>query len=132
LPANQIGCKYRQLIVLVIRPAVFDCHILAFDKAGLAEALPECIDAIGVQIVGCRWTEKSDHRHRRLLRTRGARPNNRRGRHAGKKRDKLASFHGLPARAEDCAIYVWQNNVLKRGLCHVSQCATCVGQISVA
>ena len=34
LAANQIGRQRQQPIVLSIRPAVFDRHVLAFDEAG--------------------------------------------------------------------------------------------------
>jgi hypothetical protein len=42
LAAYQIGCEVGQLIVLVLRPAILDRHILAFDVAGFTNALPEC------------------------------------------------------------------------------------------
>ena len=39
LTANQIGRQRRQAIVLTLRPAVFDRHVLALDIAGLLQAL---------------------------------------------------------------------------------------------
>jgi hypothetical protein len=52
---------------LVLRPAILDRHVLAFDVAGFTSALPECGQK--VRIIGRRQTaEKPDHRHHRLLR----------------------------------------------------------------
>jgi hypothetical protein len=39
--ADEFGCKRRQPINLVLRPAVFDCDILALDIAGFLQALEE-------------------------------------------------------------------------------------------
>ena len=40
-PANQFGRQRRQPIELTFRPTVLDRHVLAFDVAGLLEALAE-------------------------------------------------------------------------------------------
>jgi hypothetical protein len=40
--AYQIGCEIGQSVVLVLRPAILDRHILALDVAGFTNALPEC------------------------------------------------------------------------------------------
>src|SRR5262245_280422 len=40
--AYQIGCEVGQSIVLLLRPAVFDRHVLALDIASFADALREC------------------------------------------------------------------------------------------
>jgi hypothetical protein len=42
LTAYQIACEVGQSVVLVLRPAILNRHILAFDVAGFADALPEC------------------------------------------------------------------------------------------
>ena len=39
LALNQISRQRRQPIVLAARPAVFDRHVLAFDKSGFVQAL---------------------------------------------------------------------------------------------
>jgi DNA methylase len=44
LTLHQVICQFRQAIVLAIRPAIFDCDVLAFDIAGLFEALPKGTD----------------------------------------------------------------------------------------
>jgi hypothetical protein len=41
LALNQIGCHGWQSIVLTFSPAVYNCHVPALDKAGLAQALEE-------------------------------------------------------------------------------------------
>src|SRR5262245_40757074 len=99
LTAYQIGCEVGQPVVLVLRPAILDHDILALDVAGFANALPEC-GQIACTISKRRAAEKSDHRHRRLLRARRKRP---RGRAAGDQRDELPPLnagHGdfLPCR----------------------------------
>jgi hypothetical protein len=88
LTANQIGSQLRQSIVLAVRPSEFDCHVAAFDKAGLAKALAERTHALPG---GVRWcsVEEPDHRQRRLLSARRKRPRNCR---AGDKRDELTPF----------------------------------------
>src|SRR5262249_42713827 len=73
-----------------------DRHVLAFDKADIAQALaksgePTCE---GFWRTG---VKKSDHRHRRLLRVRGERP--RRRYSATKKCDELAPFHSMTSLA---------------------------------
>src|SRR5262245_52136429 len=42
LTAYQIGCEVGQSIILVLRPAILNRYILAFDVAAFADALPEC------------------------------------------------------------------------------------------
>jgi hypothetical protein len=77
LTAYQVGCEVGQSIILVLRPAILDRHILALDVAGFADALPEC----GHQTCSVgrrRAAQEPDHRHRRLLRTRCERPRRRR------------------------------------------------------
>src|SRR5262249_17479126 len=58
---------------LSIRPAEFDRHVLLFDMASFAQPFAECRHPFGVRL---RRTEvqKSDHWHRRLLRSRSKRP----------------------------------------------------------
>src|SRR6516165_10166578 len=84
---DQIGRQRGQLIVLV-RPAKFDCDILAFSEPCCIEA-PAKSDHDGRDWPG-RCTEESDHWHRWLLRARRERP---RGCRAAEQRDEGAPFH---------------------------------------
>src|SRR5262245_17164530 len=100
LTAYQIGCEVGQSVVLVLRPAIFDHHILALDIAGFTNALLEWRQ-IPCTISKRRATEESDHRCRSLLCPR----RNRSRRRAADQRDELATFqlielHSSPPRAE--------------------------------
>ncbi len=89
LTAYQIGCEVGQSVVLVLRPAILDRHILALDVAGFTNALPECGQkacAIGKR----RNAEETDHRRCRLLPSRRQRP---RDCCAAEQRDELAPPH---------------------------------------
>jgi hypothetical protein len=39
--ADEIGCERWQPIVLIFRPAIFDCDVLALDIASFLQALEE-------------------------------------------------------------------------------------------
>ena len=56
-----------QTIVLALGPTVQDRHVFAFDVASLFQALVKCTQPVreGIRRSAA---EKSDHRHRRLLR----------------------------------------------------------------
>src|SRR6516164_6121582 len=88
LTAYQIGCEVGQSVVLVLRPAILDRHILALDVAGFTDAMPECGQI--ARTIGRRAAEEPDHWHRRLLRARRERPSSRQ---AAEKRDELAAPH---------------------------------------
>src|SRR5262249_39526061 len=96
LAPNQFTCQWRQLIKLILGPAVFDCDILALTKAAVLKPLTKCAEQMRVR--GGRCTVKdSDHRHGRLLRTRRKRPPNRR---TAEQCDESAPSHvehGLPS-----------------------------------
>jgi hypothetical protein len=77
LTAYQIGCQVGQSIILVLRPAILDRHILALDVAGFTNALPECGHET-CSVGGRRAAEESNHWHRCLLRARPERPRRRR------------------------------------------------------
>src|SRR5262245_17827688 len=94
LPAYQIGCEVGQYVVLVLRPAILDHDILALDVAGFAEALAECRQ-IACTIDRRRAAEKSDHRHRWLLRVRRQRPRRR----TAEQRDERAAPHSITSSA---------------------------------
>src|SRR5205814_6662771 len=87
--ANQVSREARKSIVLTLRPAVFDHDVLTFEMTGCTKASAECLNK------RCEWSgrcavEKTDHRHRRLLRARRERPRRRR---TAEQRDELAAFH---------------------------------------
>src|SRR6516162_4239711 len=94
LTAYQIGCEVGQYVVLVLRPAILDYNILALDVAGFANALAEC-GQITCTISKRRAAEKSNHRHRGLLRPRRERPRCR----TAEKRDELAPVHSITSSA---------------------------------
>src|SRR5262249_27075748 len=73
---DQIADQSRQSLVATFRPAVFDEHILPVDVAGFAEALVEQRGEMGKRDLRSA-IEKSDHRYRRLLRSRRERPGSR-------------------------------------------------------
>ena len=58
LSANQFGRQRRQSIDLILRPAVFDRHVLALDIAGVFEALAKSAQPVRepVRRCGCRGT----------------------------------------------------------------------------
>src|SRR5262245_4910002 len=95
LTAYQIGCEVGQYVLLVLRPAILDHDILALDVAGFANALPEC-GQIACTISKRRAAEKSDHRHRRLLRASRERP---RGGRAADQRQEFAPLHSITSSA---------------------------------
>jgi hypothetical protein len=101
LTAYQIGCEVGQYVVLVLRPAILDRHILALDVAGFANALLEW-GQIPCTISKRRATEESDHRCRSLLCPRRNRP---RCRRAAQSQDELATFHRADPKPEDHAEY---------------------------
>src|SRR5262245_47631168 len=97
-------------IDLTVSPAVFERDVLAFDVSGLLEALMKSAQIIREGLKRCR-VQKSNHRHRRLLRDRLHRPRRR----AAEQRDELAAFqliesHSIPS-SLDCRISNWQRSV---------------------
>jgi hypothetical protein len=85
---NEIGRHRRQAIIVALRPAVFDCHVLALDIAGFFQPLTKCGQHRPIP-VRRRAIEESDHRHRRRLRTR----REWRGCRAAEKREEFAPSH---------------------------------------
>src|SRR5262249_21874791 len=93
LTANQIGRKLWQSIVLILRPTLFDRHVLALDKSGFLEALAERGHQVGP--IGKRSAvEETDHRH--CLGPRGERPG---GNRAAEQRDERAALHSITSSA---------------------------------
>jgi hypothetical protein len=100
LTTNQLSRHCWQPVVLPVRPAVFDRHILALDIAGFLQALTEgrhigCVPARRCAV------EESDHWHRRLLRPRRERPRRR----AAKPCDELPPPHQSCLRAAKRSAY---------------------------
>src|SRR5215468_3183731 len=94
LTAYQVSCEVGQSIILILRPAILDRHILAFDVPAFADALPECGHKT-CSVGGRRAAEEPDYRHRRLLRARRQRPRHR----APDQRDELAALHSITSSA---------------------------------
>jgi hypothetical protein len=91
-PANQFGHQHRQPIIPTLCKAIFDHHTLTLYEACFLEALAER-GYEGRRVGGRRAAEKSDYRHRRLLRTRRERPRRRRSSHPC---NEIASSHCGP------------------------------------
>ena len=92
---DQFFRKLRQAIVLPFSPAVLDDHVLPLDKAGIPEAVAEPTQTV-LQPLWRSLVEKSEHRHRLLLRARPTRPC---GCRPAEQRDEFASFHGITSSA---------------------------------
>src|SRR5258708_4198759 len=73
---DEFGGEPRQSVIMTFRPAVFDRHVLADNKTGLAESLAKG-GSNGLRFTGRSAAEISDDRHGRLLRTCGERPGRR-------------------------------------------------------
>jgi hypothetical protein len=71
--ADEVDHERGQAIVLAAQPVVLDDHVLAPDVAGFAEAFRErgCMARGAIERP---TADKADHRHRRLLCARRARP----------------------------------------------------------
>ncbi len=82
--ANQLGSNHLQSIVLTVRPAEFDCHVLAFDEAGCFQAVAERSDKVR-KWRGRGAAHEPDDRYRFLC-VRDNWPRNR----AAEERDELA------------------------------------------
>ena len=65
---QQIGHKRRITIMVALRRAEFNCHILALDITGFLEAGMKSRDLLAVRLHT--GNHESNHRHRRLLRAR--------------------------------------------------------------
>jgi hypothetical protein len=89
--ANQIGRQRRQLFQMIVGPAVFDRHVMAFHEAGFAQPLPKRTHQIR-EHVGRPAAEEPDHRRRPLLRAHQERP---RGCRATHEMDKIAALHAI-------------------------------------
>src|SRR5262249_41171431 len=88
LTADQVGRQFRQSIVVITRPTIFERDVAALDKAGFVEGLAERIDKV---LVGIRRSaaEMSDYRHDPKLAASEQRP----GRSNAEPCDELPSNH---------------------------------------
>src|SRR6476619_4489749 len=73
---DQIRRHFWQTIEYMVRPTIFDRHVLALEIAGFTQTFAERLDEI------CAWLRRpsgeiTDHRHRWLLRPRRERPRHR-------------------------------------------------------
>jgi hypothetical protein len=84
LAIHQIGRERGQLIVLVVREAVFDRDIAAFDEACLIEPAAECFGQIRTLVLR-QARQVADHRNGRLLGARRYRPGRGTAQHAEKR-----------------------------------------------
>jgi hypothetical protein len=69
LAANEIDRQCQKVIVLALRPAIFDRYVLSLNVADFLEAP---LNGTQTESIGFwrPWGKESDHRHRRLLRSR--------------------------------------------------------------
>src|SRR5262245_41769027 len=101
LPADEIGRQSRYPIWLIVRPAILDSDVLVLNESGVVETLPERIKNV-FEPRSRRRPEKSDHRHRRLLRAGRKRPRRRR---AAKRGDEVApGAHSITSSARASSV----------------------------
>ena len=96
--AYEIGRQFRQAIIMVVRPSVFDSDVAAFNITGFVQAFAECCHEMCVQL-GRTGAEKSDHWHR-VLRARCQRHRRR----ATECRDEVPTPH-VPPKAQGGSAY---------------------------
>jgi hypothetical protein len=90
--AYQIGCHFRQSVVVPLRPPDLDLDVLVRDVAGCAQTLPKRGQPARVRL-GPTNIHEPDHRHRRLLRAQLEGPS---GSRAANEGNKLPSSHRPP------------------------------------
>src|SRR5262249_30328979 len=88
--ANEIGRQCRKSIELAIGPAELDHDVLTLHEADFIQAAAEP-SQLACHLLFGHIAETSDHRHRRLLRTRRERPSRRTAEHC----NEVAAPHGL-------------------------------------
>jgi mRNA-degrading endonuclease RelE of RelBE toxin-antitoxin system len=92
---DQVSREPRQSVVLALRPAKLNRHVLTVDVTRLIQTFAKADDSTGIS-VGRPATEESDHRNRRLLSAHFERPHARR---AGEYRNELAPSHSITSSA---------------------------------
>src|SRR5262249_40597623 len=90
LTLDEFRREARQPIELIVRPTIFDRHVLALDKSFFLQTLLECRHEMHERC-GRRATKKANYRYRRLLRPCRDRPR----RHAAEQCDELAAPHSI-------------------------------------
>ena len=90
LPAYQISREARQLIELIVRPAILNRDVLAFNKPGFAQPVTKCCHKMGERSCRCA-AQEADYRHRWLLCSGSKRPCCGRAYHY----DELPPFHAV-------------------------------------
>jgi hypothetical protein len=88
LPFDQVGSECGQPIKLTLRPAEFDRHVAAFDKASFVQASANCGHVFGIGRRR-RWRSQDANNRHQLLSARCERPCGR----ASEKGDELAALH---------------------------------------
>jgi hypothetical protein len=76
LTLNQLGSQRRQSIVLAVRPAILELHVLAVDVAGFVQPLAKRTQLVLIPN-GRRAPEVTDNGHTDLLRARDKRKSRR-------------------------------------------------------
>src|SRR5262249_41813295 len=99
LSAHQFTGQRRQPIILTVRPAVFDCDVLALDMARLLQPLSKRAQTLPVVLERC-GAEEADHRECRLLRARRKRPRRR----TAEQRDEFAPLHSITSSARASSV----------------------------
>src|SRR4029453_746367 len=94
-PADEISGQCSELVVISLRPAVFDQHIAAFNKTSVIQPLSNDCEQ---ECIGRPRTaaQDTDNRKLLLLRMRRQRPRHRR---AADQRDELAALHSITSSA---------------------------------
>src|SRR5262245_36470780 len=113
LPANQVGRQLWKPVILALRPAVDDRHILALNVADLLQTSAPGVQTVPDHVLRS-GVEKPDHRHRWLLRPHRERPH---GRRPAEQRDELAASyveHGLPSWNPLCQLTAGSGCLWKR------------------
>src|SRR5262249_18119083 len=90
LTLDEFRREARQPIKLIVRPTIFDRHVLALDKSFFLQTFLECRHEMHERC-GRRATKKANYRYRRLLRPRRDRPRRR----TAEQRDERAAPHSI-------------------------------------
>ena len=91
---NEVGGQGGQLIKPALRPAIFDRNALSVHEAGFTQSLAES-GHTRRRKVRCETAEKSDHRHRLLLRAQCAWD----GHSAGQREQQFTTVHSMTSSA---------------------------------
>src|SRR5262249_62245571 len=84
---------------MALQPVILDQDVSALDISRFAQRGTKCCNTAG-KGTGCPTMNKSDNRHRRLLRARRERPRRR----AAEQRDELAALHSITSSARASSV----------------------------